>query len=230
MTSSPDSPRLVTRATRKTGRYALLGTAPEQARVVWFVLHGYAQLVTRFLRHFDGIVPADTCIVAPEGLSRFYVDHPQGDGRHLQRVGATWMTRENREDDIADTMYWLDTVYRDIVSGEHAAPVIGVLAFSQGVATATRWLASGTVHPQAFVAWAGGLAHDVPNEALQQALKDARVTFVRGVHDTLMNDEQGEHVGAQLRALSPGAEYVTFDGGHHLDRTVLARLLTHISP
>ncbi len=230
MTASDNAPRLVTRQPRRTGRYALLGASPEQARVVWFVLHGYAQLAPRFLRHFDGIVPADCCIVAPEGLSRFYVDMPQGDGRHLQRVGATWMTRENREDDIADTMFWLDTVYRDIVPAEENGPAIGVLAFSQGVATATRWLASGSVRPRAFVVWAGGLAHDVPADPLQQALGDAQVTLVRGLHDTLMSAEQGAQLFAQLQVLSPRAESVTFDGGHHLDRTILAGLLTHSSP
>lgn len=230
MSSSDASPRIVTRATRKTGRYALLGALPENARVVWFVLHGYAQLAPRFLRHFDGIVPADCCIVAPEGLSRFYVDMPQGDGRHLQRVGASWMTREHREADIADTMCWLDTVYRDVVAGGGTVPAVGVLAFSQGVATASRWLARGTTHPRAFVAWAGGLAHDVPHEELQQALSDARVTLVRGMHDSLLSEEQGEQLVAQLRALSPGADYVTFDGAHHLERTVLARLLTQLSP
>ena len=230
MTSSDNSPRLVTRATRKTGRYALLGVAPEHARTVWFVLHGYAQLAPRFLRHFDGVVPPDTCIVAPEGLSRFYVDLPRADGSHLQRVGATWMTRENREDDIADTMRWLDTVYGDIVGVRDHAPTVGVLAFSQGVATAVRWLSTGTVHPRAFVAWAGGLAHDVHDHALRAALGDAQVTLVRGVDDTLMTEEQGTQLHVQLQQLSPRAEYVTFNGAHHLDRTVLASLLARLSP
>lgn len=230
MTDLDNAPRIVTRQTRRTGRYALLGPSPERARAVWFVLHGYAQLAPRFLRHFDGLVPADCCIVAPEGLSRFYVDMPQGDGRHLHRVGATWMTRENREDDIADTLFWLDTVYRDIVADGAPVPAVGVLAFSQGVATATRWLAGGTIRPRAFVAWAGGLAHDVPDDPLRQGLADARVTLVRGVHDTLMSEEAGAQQFAHLQTLSPRAEYVTFEGGHHLDRTILAGLLTHVSP
>jgi len=230
MTSSNDAPRLVTRATRKTGRYALLGASPEAARVIWFVLHGYAQLAPRFLRHFDGVVPPDTCIVAPEGLSRFYVDMPRGDGAHLQRVGATWMTREDREHDIADALYWLDTVHDDIVGACPQAPTIGVLAFSQGVATATRWLASGTVQPRAFVAWAGGLANDVAADTLRAALAEAQVVLVRGVHDTLLSAEQGEALHAQLRQLSPRAEYVTFEGAHHLERAVLAPLLARLSP
>lgn len=230
MTSSDESPRLVTRTTQRTGRYALLGAAPADAHRVWFVLHGYAQLAPRFLRHFAGIVPADTCVVAPEGLSRFYVDMPAGDGQHLQRVGATWMTRENRDDDIADTMVWLDTVYRDIMREREIAPAIGVLAFSQGVATATRWLATSTVRPQAFVVWAGGLAHDVPDDTLRTVLHGAAVTLVCGTRDQFINEEQARRLHARLQELTPSADHIAFDGAHHLERTVLGPLLARLSP
>ena len=45
-----------------------------------------------------------------------------------------------------------------------------------------------------------------------------------------MSAAQGAQLFAQVQTLSPRAEYVTFDGGHHLDRTILAGLLAHVSP
>jgi predicted esterase len=230
MSTFDEIPRIVTRAARKTARYALLGTAPDQATGIWFALHGYGQLVPRFIRHFAEVVPPGVCVVAPEGLSRFYVDQPAADGRHLQRVGATWMTRENREDDIADTMLWLDTVFGEIVTMERRTVAVGVLGFSQGVATATRWVVHRGLRPRAFVAWAGSLAHDVDDAALAAALVHARVTLVRGGDDLLMSDAQAEEQRSRLARAAPDTHLLTFAGAHRLDRSVLASLLSQLSP
>src|SRR5687767_2104602 len=65
-------------------------------REVWLACHGYGQLAGRFLAGLDAVRAPGRLLVAPEGLSRFYVDD-----RH-ERVGASWMTREAREDEIDD--------------------------------------------------------------------------------------------------------------------------------
>jgi predicted esterase len=230
MSETIDGPRLVTRVTQRTARYALLGVSPERAQRIWFVLHGYGQLAPRFLNNFVGHVPANTCVVAPEALSRFYADMPRADGRHLQRVGATWMTREAREDDIADTLAWLELVARDVM--QHVAPdaAVGVLGFSQGVATASRWVAEGTVRPAAFVAWAGRPAHDVRPERLAAVLANASVTFACGDTDEFLSAEQQREVVAQLAALQPSVSWARFHGGHHLNGPLLGTLLEMAAP
>lgn len=217
--------RVVARETVKTGRYALLGSELSRARRVWFVLHGYGQLATRFLRHFDGCVPSDTCIVAPEGLSRFYRDMPGGDGNHLQHVGATWMTREGRDDDIADTLRWLYGVYDDVLAMTTERPQVGVLAFSQGVATATRWISSSFVHPRTFVAWAGSLATDVDDESMQDALQHTDVVLVAGDEDQFIDEATREATLERLRAWQPRARGVQYAGGHRLEADTLRGLL-----
>jgi predicted esterase len=228
MSNSPDDIRIRTRATVRTARYAVLGTEPAEAQRVWFVLHGYGQLAPRFLRHFAGAVPSDTCIIAPEGLSRFYVEMPRTDGAHLQRVGATWMTREAREDDIADTMRWLDLLSTEIMAAVGNVPV-GVLAFSQGVATATRWLAHSGLQPDAFVAWAGGVAHDVDEQRMRDVLHNTAVTLVAGTEDGFVPPETRAAMLATLQQWQPGAQTVAFAGGHHLDRAVLAEQLAALT-
>ncbi|MDX1494920.1 MAG: hypothetical protein R3253_12705, partial [Longimicrobiales bacterium] len=94
-------------AVTKTARYWTLGDE-DGAHDVWFVLHGYKQLARRFLRRFEGIDRRRRLIVAPEGLSRFYVR--SGGGRHGAEsvVGASWMTREERLVEIADYVGYLD--------------------------------------------------------------------------------------------------------------------------
>lgn len=224
-TVGADAVRLVSRETVRTGRYALIGADLHRARRLWFALHGYGQLAARFLRPFAGLVPADTCVIAPEGLNRFYRDQPRADGSHLQYVGASWMTREGRDDDIADTLRWLYTVYDDV---RHVAPVsipVGVLAFSQGVATATRWISSGFIHPQALCVWAGSPAHDVEDESMQSALRDAQVTLVAGDADPFMSDDTRTAMLARLRAWNPTVRSITYAGDHRLHADTLRSLL-----
>jgi hypothetical protein len=60
------------------------------------VTHGYGQLAKTFIRRFEPIMDAQTLVVAPEGLSRFYWGGFDGP------VVASWMTREDRLDEIAD--------------------------------------------------------------------------------------------------------------------------------
>lgn len=220
--------RLHTRETVRTGRYALIGAEPATARRVWIALHGYGQLAPRFLRPFDGVVPADTCVVAPEGLSRFYREMPKADRSHQQQIGATWMTREQREDDIADALRWLDVVYAEVV-GARSLDAFGLLGFSQGVATATRWLASRAVRPAAFVVWAGELAHDIDQTRLAAQLADSAVTLVVGERDPFVSAAVREQALAAIRAWHPAAHAVTFDGEHHLDATVLGQLLSELA-
>jgi hypothetical protein len=67
--------------------------------------------------------------VAPEALSRFYVS--QEPGRHcpVSVVGGTWMTREDRENEIRDYVRYLDILHDEV---EIEGVPTTVLAFSQG--------------------------------------------------------------------------------------------------
>lgn len=223
------APRIVSRETVRTGRYVVAGADPASASRVWFVLHGYGQLAPRFIRAFEGVIPSDTCVVAPEGLSRFYHVSPQTDGSHLQKVGATWMTRESRETDIEDNVRWLDTVHEDVMgAGGRAltdAPLCAVLGFSQGVATAMRWVASGAVTPACFVAWAGGVASDVQHDLFAKKVAAADVVLVAGDTDGFASPEARKGVTTAMRRYHPSPREILFSGSHHLDPGVLHMLL-----
>jgi predicted esterase len=220
------------RQTVRTGRYVVMGAPPERARRIWFVLHGYGMLATRFARTFEGCIPDDTCVIAPEGLSRFYLEMPRPDGGHLQRVGATWLTRESRETEIRDTHHWLDGVHDDVlaacVGATGRAPITGVLGFSQGVATAMRWIASGHVAPAQFVAWAGGLAADVDAVAYTAKMRTAETVLVVGHADPFATPAAAAAIAASLAALAVPHRTQTFEGAHHLDAPTLRVLLSEL--
>jgi predicted esterase len=202
---------------RRTARYHVLGK-PEAAPEIWIVLHGYGQLARYFLNHFDGLEPG-RCIVAPEGLSRFYLDEAHA------RVGATWMTREDRLHEIDDQIRYLDTLAVDLK--KHAMPgaPINVLGFSQGVATAARWATHGKTRIARLVLWAGSIPPELDREALA-TWKNIPVDLVLGDADEYAKPEVLEHAARRLE--QAGIQHGThlFNGAHQLQPVLLARLMS----
>lgn len=227
---------IVERETVRTARYAVAGASPSDTRRIWIALHGYGQLAPRFLRHFAQAAPPDTRVVAPEGLSRFYLAPPQSDGAHLRWVGATWLTRESRTTEIRDAHRWLDQVYDEVVGAvRHASgrtPPVGVMAFSQGVATAMRWIAESqsTPAPAAFVAWAGGAAADVDIDAFRARAVRMDVLLVAGDADPFATPERYAATREALLGVAPQLRERRFSGGHTLDADTLADVLHSALP
>src|SRR5689334_7771778 len=92
-------------------RYYKLGEINSSTKAIWFVLHGYGQLAQYFLRKFRILEKYNICVIAPEGLSRFYLENiTSPSGRNSDRVGATWMTKENRLMDIEHYIQYLNTI------------------------------------------------------------------------------------------------------------------------
>ncbi|MGB1122955.1 MAG: hypothetical protein ACPG08_05475, partial [Flavobacteriales bacterium] len=148
----------------KTARYFTAGPAIAEANGVLIALHGYGQLPEFFMRRLQPLADAGWAIIAPEGLHRFYLEGAHG------RVGASWMTKEAREDDIADYVRYLDALSAELGLTERRPVLLG---FSQGVATASRWVAMG----QTAFSRAG---EPVVRTAMRQAMKIMGHQFVMG--------------------------------------------------
>jgi predicted esterase len=205
----------------RTARYSLLGPEGGEVSELWIVLHGYAQLSARFLRDFAVLEDGTTVIVAPEALSRFYLETGL-DGRHGERVGATWLTREDREADLADHLRYLDQLVRHLMDGFGTwRPRLSVLGFSQGSVMAARWVAEGTIHPERLVLWGTPLPRDLSPEAFAPRLGATAVTFVSGSEDPFVPAGSIEANAAALDALGVAARVSHFEGGHAIDRTAL---------
>ena len=209
----------------RTARYATVGEAGPAVREVWFVCHGYGQLAPRFARHCEALADGTRLVVAPEALNRFYLDAQAG-GRHADaKVGATWMTREDRLAEIDDYVRYLDALSAHVL-GElgRGDVVVRVLGFSQGVATVSRWLAFGHARVDHLILWAGLLPHDVPLADVVGRLRGVRLSLVLGSHDDFARPDVVARQEATLRAADVRYELLTFDGGHQLDAATLARL------
>ncbi len=138
---------------RRTARIAQRGHAGPHVREVWIVCHGYGQLAALFIRHFAPLDDGSRWILAPEALSRFYHEMPDA-ARHRgappaeRRVGAAWLTREDREVEIDDAHLYLDTLRRHVADRvDLGATRLVVFGFSQGVSTVSRWSRRGRSAP-----------------------------------------------------------------------------------
>ncbi|NUQ11571.1 MAG: hypothetical protein HUU26_04460 [Gemmatimonadaceae bacterium] len=206
--------------TARRARYYTIGGPPDGAPAeAWVVLHGLGQLAATFLGYFEEIATPERLVVAPEALNRYYVAPGSSGSTRDAQVGATWMTREDREHEIADYVEWLDAVWRDAAA---RADQVTVLGFSQGVATAARWVASGTSRIDRLIAWAGQLPPDV-DPAAYRTLRHG-VTIVAGTRDEYSAWIAEGNAADRLAAAGIAARVETFEGGHRMDRVTLRRI------
>lgn len=193
------------------------------AKQVWFALHGYGQLAQYFIRKFDVLAEHQIKVVAPEALSRFYLEPLTGAGRKNNRVGATWMTKEDRETDIRNYLTFLDTVFEKEVADPGKSKVT-ILGFSQGSATASRWAMSKNIYFNRLILWAGVFPPDMDFILGKEILKDKKVQLVHGKSDPFLTDSRMLESKTLIDKLGVGVEEVTFDGGHDLDPKTLSLL------
>lgn len=209
----------------RTARYYTLGKMDRPVKQVWFVCHGYGQLAGRFLRSFDVIDDGTRLIVAPEGLSRFYLGGSTGEHGPDAKVGASWMTREDRLSEIEDYVRYLDALYAEVFGRvDRSAVKLIALGFSQGAATVSRWISRGGARADRLVLWGELVPPDLDLEAAKQTLRALELSLVYGREDRFVTAEKIAE--AEARLWSHGITYrlLTYDGGHELHDGVLQEL------
>ena len=222
--------------TLRTARYLTLGGPPPEGlpaedsggvREVWLACHGYGQSAARWARHFEPLASAERLIVVPEALSKFYLDD------RYQRVGASWMTRENRESEVADQIRYLDAVMTEACgrAGVDLGSVRLVgFGFSQGTATIMRWLERSALAAQRprranrVILWGGRVPTDLDLGAQRPWLEQADLHIVAGDRDAVATP--GRVIAQETALREAGIPYrtVTFSGEHRLNARVLADL------
>lgn len=210
---------------QRTARYYTLGGESPERRSIWFVLHGYGQLAGEFVRYFSDIAAPDALIVAPEALNRFYLVSVEKTPARDRPVGATWMTRDDRASDIADYVEYLDVLYDEVI-GTDASPELSihVIGFSQGAATATRWITHTNRRLDRLVLW-GGLLPPETEITPGEALRRARLTLVVGTRDQYVTEASLAGERARLDTAALPYDVIQFDGGHAINRAVFPQLL-----
>ena len=196
-------------------RYYVLGDLAK-ANEAWFVLHGYGQLVQYFIKKFSSLQESGICVIAPEGLSRFYLQGNRG------RVGATWMTSENRLMDIQNYTAYLNAVF--LHQMENYKLPTTVLGFSQGAATAMRWVMDGTVSFDRLILWAGLFPPDIDFAKGAELLHEKKIIEVLGTQDEFINQDRVAEMHRLNNLLRISPTIIQFEGKHEIDQNVLEQI------
>lgn len=200
----------------KTLRFATSGNTTDPTKLL-IALHGYGQLIPFFSQKFKD-VPSDYLVIVPEGPHRFYLNGTSG------RVGASWMTKEERENDIQDNINYLDTLLEEVIKKYPSIEATYVLGFSQGGATATRWVAYGNIKPAGLLLWATVFPPDL-TEAFPTVV--SKKVFIIGSADEYYQGEDAEQICREYEDRS--FEIIRYEGNHAINSTILNSILSRIT-
>jgi len=193
-----------------TNRYDILNQKTSTTRYVWLVFHGMGYLSKYFIKYFDGLDSDKHYIIAPQAPSKYYQDN------RYKRIGASWLTREDTQMDLANVLNFIDAIY----NSENLADLkLIVLGYSQGVSIATRWLAHSKVACHQLILHSGGIPKELLPEQFEFLPEDCPVDYVYGEEDPYIHGErilqESQHAqqlfGARFR-LHP------FKGAHVVNR------------
>lgn len=201
--------------TSKTARYYTIEPNGEPAGVL-FVIHGYRQLAKYFIKHFQHLAHAGLMIVAPEGLHRFYIEGYDG------RVGASWMTKEDREVDINDYINYLNLLHKNLTLPKNLP--IDILGFSQGGPTACRWLASCDFEVRNLILHSTVFPNDFDFKGNMNRLSQADVYSVFGDQDQFASEDVIADKMEWMRGQGVESKLLRFHGGHEVDIESLERI------
>jgi predicted esterase len=192
---------------QQTARWFTIGAEPSSCEEIIIILHGYGQHPAFMLDGLKDLITPTRCICAPEGLSRFYVSGFEG------RVGASWMTRDERSTDINDHLAYLNQWWQHL--HVPASAVITLIGFSQGVATASRWLASGFA-PDSAIFHSGTLPAEWKSEQPVFSDRLSEIVSIRGSSDTIYSAEAHREAATFFENTGLNFETTEVEGTHKM--------------
>lgn len=211
-------PSLHSLEVKRTAHLYQLGAATEHIRYVWLVLHGYGQHPAFWVKKFEGLIDDQTIVIAPEALSRFYLQGNSG------RVGASWMTKDQRADEIHDYLGYLSQVIAKIEQELPQARIV-LLGFSQGGATASRFAIQNPQRLGALVLWSAVFPPDLDAELPVSTLP---IWLAYGDTDPFLSGQQLESTLQRYREQYEGLQFLGFSGGHDVPSSALLQLKTEV--
>jgi predicted esterase len=197
----------------RTASYSIVLPENNIKRVA-FVIHGYAQLAKDFIEEFDFLDDGETLIVAPEGLSRFY---------SRDKVGASWMTRVNRDEEIGDYIKYLDklesslTELYDLSSADKI-----ILGFSQGVHTAARWFTESLHDHSQLILCSSDFPADADFIKLKTRLNGYELIYIQGKEDAIVGINTFRKSSSLLTSNGILHKEILFEGKHVISKEAVS--------
>ena len=138
------------------------------------------------------------------------------------------MTREDRLHEIDDYVAYLESIQQEIFKEFSPQSVhITVLGFSQGTATASRWVNRSKLRCDRLILWGGFFANGILELVEKERLPPQDTHFVYGNKDEYLNQLNPAEYIEKLKAEMPFMHIKEYNGGHTIDQKVLVE---HFGP
>lgn len=199
-------------------RYRVTGKPGKNIKHFWLVCHGHGHLAEYFIKQFDCLDDGQNLIVAPEGLSKYYLKGFTG------RVGATWMTKEDRLNDINNYLTYLEAVYHEVKPQLADNVKVTLFGFSQGAATISRFATQTNLPFDRLILWAGIFPPDLPPLESIERIREKPVYWIYGEQDPYLSAGVMEEQNRIADSLQVTPEVIRFEGEHELHEGVLMGL------
>ena len=207
----------------KKARYFQLGKISEHTKTIWFVFHGYGMLSQYFIKKFKSLENNQSVIISPEALSRFYI------GENYDRVGASWITKEDKLNDIDDNNNYLNSLFKLTTKNIDLNSInIHVLGFSQGGATACRWILNSNIKINSLCLWGADIPVDCLSENNREKWEQFKTTLIIGKRDEFISDENKAKFAKLLNSYNLNYDTIEYDGTHKIIEEVLIDYIQRI--
>jgi predicted esterase len=197
------------------GFYFLSHSPSGHEKEIIVAFHGYGQLAEFFLKKFTSVFNEKRLVIVPEATNYSYQQGFSG------RVGANWMTSHEREMAIQNNNNYLNKILESVLLKFSTVPVIKVLGFSQGAATATRWIVQRSEPIDTLVLWSGGFAHDLEFNSVGEKLKNTKVIVAFGDEDDLVTPDSLQKQNDLIASFPFDVKRISFKGGHEINIPLL---------
>ena len=198
--------------------YETLNEVGDNTRNIWFTLHGIGYLSRYFLSHFKQLPLEENYIIAPQAPSKYYLDNK------YSKVGASWLTKEDTEQEIENVLSYLDAVWE--LEQEVMDANLFVLGYSQGVSMAARWVGRRKINCKKLILYAGGIPSELRASDFDFLSDETEVIMVYGDQDPFLTDSRLQKEESRFEELfGARGRRIVFEGGHELLPAVLQQII-----
>ena len=195
--------------------YSTLNEHTENTKTVWLVFHGIGYLSRYFLKYFKHLNPEENYIIAPQAQSKYYLN---GEYRH---IGASWLTRENTEEEIKNMVNYLDAVFE--AEGLSEIENLNIFGYSQGVSVATRFVARRKIKCNNLIMHSGKVPQELKSEDFSFLTKTI-FSFIYGTKDKYLESGIISVEKDRLNEIFPqNLQILTFEGGHEVNTRLISK-------
>ena len=199
-----------------TNSYSTRNKLTSATKNVWFCCHGLGFLSRYFIQYFNGLDTDENYIIAPQAPSKYY---QKSDFKH---VGASWLTREETQQETENVLNYLDAVFASEEIPEDKRVIL--LGYSQGVSVAMRWLASRKLNVDTLVIHSGGIPKELSPQDFE-FLTTTQVELWYGTEDEYLTEKRiYEETRRAKEIFGEALKIVPFEGKHIVNRELINEL------